>query len=291
MAVSDVCFGKINSMKKLIQRTISAAPHWISGLRPFGSIFTGMLAHIGYVLAKHPTNWLVVGLVTAITGVTMLENDYVDRRHDAQKENETFVLRNEKLYRNIVAALWYLLILISLYTSMDIGRQGILLFTGIGAGLIYSHTRKFLAVPGMIVACAGASPLLFPMLGGYGTMTHWYLFSGVAVFLFGREIIKDTEDRYIDRGWKNTLLTAGTLTEDTAPRVVSCFITLGLIMSLPLFGSLHLLSGIIYCLGLLFLAIAIYIFYRDSYIYLTGKTFMDWGMCAVVLAGSLAPLF
>lgn len=257
------------------------ALHLLKGFRPTVSIPAAMLVHVGYRLEHLPTNWGLVIIIFILTGLTMLQNDYFDREHDLKK-GKRFAYENPKFLLKFLVAGWTLTLLSA---ALYYPSQFIFLSLIAGIGFFYSFFRKITGLSHFTVAVLSASPLFLAEMYHSNQAVIWF---SVAVFLgiYAREALKDVEDRVIDQGYKNTLLTAEVLefnaVHENAAYII-CFAAAVPIMAMPHGQPLVVL--------LYFLAICMLI---TSAVLLSpckmtarGKQFFDAGMCVILIAFSI----
>ncbi len=179
----------------------------IMSLRPFATIPIALLTIFGYKIAGIPVNWPVVAEVFAIGCLTMLTNDYIDRDNDTKK-GKTFVKEHEKLFFKIVTIGWIAVTTISYLLYYPLASQNLLLLSLIVIGIGYSFARHITFLPTLLVAGAGASPILFGFIENH-TDAAFFSFIIVFVFMLASEILKDCADAESDEGYKTTLITGG----------------------------------------------------------------------------------
>ena len=179
----------------------------IMSLRPFATIPIALLTIFGYKIAGVPVNWPVVAEVFAIGCLTMLTNDYIDRDNDTKK-GKTFVKEHEKLFFKIVTIGWIAVTTISYLLYYPLASQNLLLLSLIVIGIGYSFARHITFLPTLLVAGAGASPILFGFIENH-TDAAFFSFIIVFVFMLASEILKDCADAESDEGYKTTLITGG----------------------------------------------------------------------------------
>ena len=173
----------------------------IRGLRLSVSIPAGILVHIGSRLDGIETNWLLAITISVICGLTMLTNDYLDRYHDRIKR-KTFAWDNDKLVRKCLIVGWSL----TATTIMFFLPHKEALITICVVCLLYSHARHICGLSILLTACISAGSVLLPSLGDSG-QSSIELSGGILIAIFGRELIKDAEDRDHDINYKQTFFT------------------------------------------------------------------------------------
>ena len=139
--------------------------------------------------------------------LTMLTNDYIDRDNDTKK-GKTFVKEHEKLFFKIVTIGWIAVTTISYLLYYPLASQNLLLLSLIVIGIGYSFARHITFLPTLLVAGAGASPILFGFIENH-TDAAFFSFIIVFVFMLASEILKDCADAESDEGYKTTLITGG----------------------------------------------------------------------------------
>lgn len=139
----------------------------------------------------------------------MLQNDWRDRYHDIRK-HKVVASEHPRAFCGLVLAFWAgCIVLITLVTTGNT-KAGFVLAVLALAGALYSETRKILFIPITLVSAVSATPALLPMAYGATRGKPLLLFLSAALIIFGRELTKDLEDMYIDKGYKLTIpLVAG----------------------------------------------------------------------------------
>ena len=173
----------------------------IRGLRLSVSIPAGILVHIGSRLNNIETNWLLVATISIICGLTMLTNDYYDRYHDRIKRRY-FAWENDKLVLTCVIAGWLLVF----GTTWIWLPHKLPLFIVCIVCIFYSISRYVYTLPILLTACVSASAVLLPALGD-NNHDSIDMFITVFIAIFGREILKDYENRTSDVKYKKTFFT------------------------------------------------------------------------------------
>jgi 4-hydroxybenzoate polyprenyltransferase len=134
----------------------------------------------------------------------MLQNDWRDRIHDAQK-NKKFVLENLDLFLTVLLLFWLtsvILVFLVFQTNILIGFSFLFILI---VGLIYSEVRRIPLASTILVALSCSSPILLPALMVKEIEIPWLIFSATFLFVFGREVMKDIDDVLIDKDYKWTL--------------------------------------------------------------------------------------
>lgn len=181
---------------------------YLKSVRPLASVFPGLLTLAAFRIASGSSRgaWGLAGAVVIISMAIMAQNDLRDRRHDAKK-GKCFVLENERSFKWFVTILWLAAGLAAWKASAgNVGYELLLGFMIVG-GLLYSEVHAVPMLPNTTVALMYISPALLPLfVYPHGSFTCWSLFLGMAPAVFGREMLKDFDDRAIDPGYKWTLL-------------------------------------------------------------------------------------
>lgn len=254
----------------------------VKGFRLTVSIPAAILVHIGYKIGGQSTEWGLVILLFFITGLVMLQNDYFDSEHD-KKKGKDFVSKNKSFIQIFLILSWCVVILSSL---LFFANQSVFVLPTIGIGIGYSFFRKVLLLPVFAVAILSASPLLLAKLWNSSTELLTF-FLCVFLAIFGREIIKDIEDKDIDKGYKNTLLTSNILSEKNATIFAGVLMGIGAIFSLSTAKHIDTLpSYLFYIVGFFLVMVSSFslICYRSS---TKGKKIFDSGMLLFLLALSI----
>jgi len=223
----------------------------IQSFRLSVSIPAALLVHVGFNISYQPTNWLLVATVLIGCASTMLQNDYFDKEHDKKKQ-KCFVSENSKLIFLILILMWSTVLGIIWLRLNDKLILSLLTFIG----LSYSFARHVLLFPSILVSLASAFPVLLPSIHIMQN-NNLILFIGVASAIFGRELLKDIEDKLVDSGYKKTLLSESIITEKFAHRLASLCILAGIICNLCLLKYLNA-KGLILCIaGTILLTVSI----------------------------------
>jgi 4-hydroxybenzoate polyprenyltransferase len=216
-----------------------------------------------------------------IAGLTMLQNDYFDRKHDIKKGRD-FVSKNENLVLLVVLIGWLGCMISSI---LFFESRALLLSIVIAIGIFYSFFKKIQLLPLITVAFVSASPIVvssFPNI----TRTQVILFCAVALSILGREILKDIEDKDIDVGYKATLPTSGWISEKQAYFIAGTSIVVGVTLSSFLIKSLTGFSYSFYMAGLAFMTTSVFfVFYFNEST--RAKKFFDLGMVSILVAFSI----
>lgn len=255
----------------------------IKGFRLSVSIPAASLVHIGYKLSGQNTDWFLVTILLIITGLVMLQNDYFDRDND-RKKGKNFAYENRNFLQIFLLISWSLVI-IAIFCLFTNQRVWLVFTIGIGIGIVYSFLRKKVLLPTITVALLSASPLF--LASGLDSSLKINLFAlTVFTVIFGRETLKDIEDKDIDKGYKNTLLTSGIFSERSAVIFAGVCISIGGILSLSIKSHLHGISYDLYILGLSSLVTSVFFLLEFSKVKI-GKNFFDGGMFLILIALSI----
>lgn len=255
----------------------------IKGFRLTVSIPAAILVHIGYKIAGEKTEWGLVVLLFFITGLVMLQNDYFDRDHD-KKKGKDFAYQYKNLLLTFLFFGWATVVFVSLLFPVS-QTVCLMLIIGIGIGITYSLLRKILLLPVFVVATLSASPLVIAR-ADKSSIQLMLLFFCVFLSIFGRELLKDIEDKEIDIGYKKTLLTAGIFSEKGANIFAGVCISLGAILSLSISKSITNFSYSLYLAGISLIVSCVFflIYFNKATL---GKRFFDGGMFLILLALSI----
>lgn len=134
----------------------------------------------------------------------MLQNDWRDRFHDAQK-NKRLVLENQKLFLAVLLIFWAISLFLVFFVFKTNTLVGFSFLSIMIVGLLYSEVRKIPLASTLLVAFSYSCPLLLPSLLMEETKIPWLIFSATFLFVFGREVMKDIDDALVDKNYKWTL--------------------------------------------------------------------------------------
>lgn len=178
--------------------------------RPLVSLYVFLLTILSF--AFYGTVPWSLALSTAlclavICSSIQLFNDYRDRKHDVRK-GKFFALQNSRLLLDF----WFLVNSAAAVSIMVVSSMstGVAIFCAViwVLGIAYSFLQKVFIVQNFIVALCASLPSLCGHVFYCGHDVGYrsgIIFVILLAIVFVREVIKDIQDRNIDRGWKNTL--------------------------------------------------------------------------------------
>lgn len=238
--------------------------------RPLVSLYVSLLTIMSFSFyGRLPWIFaLTVALCFAVISASIqVFNDYQDRNHDIKK-GKTFAYYNASLLFDFWLLISSLAVIPMIAISEISANVAILCAATWGLGILYSFLQKFFIVQNTIVALCASLPVLCGN-AFYGRLDIDYKSSLVFLFLlaivFVREVVKDIQDRKVDKGYKNTLpvLTADCTRSDDTFRVIKPpypSITIPIEITFPgflpeMFPTVHTISLIVgwaslLCLGL-----------------------------------------
>lgn len=162
------------------------------------------LAATALRIAGQPVSALTLAAVFLIFCAARMQNDWRDRRQDIKK-GKTFAARRPRLFASLLLANWAACgALIGLEALRSV-PLALLLAAMVVAGLVYSETRRVPWMPISISVITSASPAFIPSTLVPGAKPMLPLFAAAALFILGRELLKDLDDRPIDGGYKWTI--------------------------------------------------------------------------------------
>lgn len=182
---------------------------WIMATRPvIPSMASGLVVWSFHLTEQNLENaWLPALQVWVTAAATMVQNNYIDRFHDA-KEGRRYALEHP-ITSLVLAYVWW--IAAGVVTVINgISGGWIYLLVGIilyAIGSSYSYLRKYLMVPTLATSLAGAGVISYAWIS---SPSHWELgwcIPLVVCVLFPRELFKDLKQIVIDRFWKRTIAT------------------------------------------------------------------------------------
>lgn len=177
---------------------------WVKSLRLPIVFMAGALTLVSFRISHWDNIAFIIAIfIIAVASAIMAHNDWRDRFHDLKKGKD-FALIKSNSFLKFVIFLW--IISLCLATALLITNIyfGLLSFTIIVAGLIYSETRRIPFLPTIIVAITSASPVIYSIVLE-SSKSLWFLFIASALLIFSSEIIKDLSDIKNDLGYKRTL--------------------------------------------------------------------------------------
>lgn len=162
------------------------------------------LAATAYRLTKLPVPAWTLAAVLCIACATRLQNDWRDRYHDLQK-GKTLASAHPKPFMATVLSFWAVCSLLVTTIAIQNRTSALLLVALALAGLLYSEARRIPWAPILLSAIASASPAFLPSALEADVGRLLPLFAVAALLIFGREILKDLEDKTFDAGYKWTI--------------------------------------------------------------------------------------
>lgn len=180
---------------------------WIKSLRPRTVLMAGLLCIVGFKVGDVPIETaevLAVVFILIVGGFTMAINDWQDRFADFNG-GRRFVVQNSRAYYRFMIILGILTCTTSVILLMANFKYGILSFVLIFLGTMYGKIRKIPFTPGIYMAVCSVGPLLFSYLNSPTATSLNCILSGVLLYIYGRETLKDLEDRTQDKGTKWTI--------------------------------------------------------------------------------------
>jgi len=208
-----------------------------------------LLAIASCEILRVDTPWLAIGAIFCITIVTMVQNDWRDRHHDALK-GKVLALTKPKAFLSLLLVLWTVSCTLIILASVGNMYAGALLLFMALVALVYSETRQVPLLPTILVAVASASSVLLPLATRTTSGAIDLFFVSVLLIVFGREIFCDIQDKDIDGGYKVTLpLLVG---ERRAKAIAVIAIVCGLVLVATI--EYVVLPGVLLtCIGLMIL--------------------------------------
>ncbi len=245
---------------------------YAKSLRLSIAILSAFLAITGFRIAGMDINWVAIVAVLFVTSVTMVQNDWRDRVHDAQK-GKTLALNHEKAFLIWLIACWVACAIFITIATIQNSGVGLVLIILAFIALVYSETRRIPLVPIVLVVLASAAPAAMPIAAGVDSMRVWLLVFSAAFTIFGREITKDIDDVSIDPGYKWTIPLAVGVKYSRA--VAAIAITLGLVLAVKLSWA-ALPGAFVAVLGAIIVVRGVNL--------LTARRCLDVGMAAILFS-------
>ncbi|PIR75486.1 MAG: hypothetical protein CO030_00530 [Candidatus Magasanikbacteria bacterium CG_4_9_14_0_2_um_filter_42_11] len=181
--------------------------------RPGAGIFAALLTFVSFLLVKQPLPWLPM-LVTMfaydrLTRNIMTSNDIQDAAHDAKKGKRLALDHPRAIRKYWRRQARFILVLIAFIGVL--GNPFLAMFmTGVWLlGLGYSFKPKWYPWNNLTVAFCSGSPAFAGTIyhGGQGALAAWFVFAIFASIMWVREVYKDIEDKDVDPGYKQTMVT------------------------------------------------------------------------------------
>ncbi len=230
------------------------------------------LAVSAFRLARLQLSVLALASVFCIFCAARLQNDWRDRYQDV-KRGKSFAFAHAKLFLLCLLSCWAVCCLLVGAVALQNGPLALLLAAMGLAGLLYSETRKLPWVPILISAITSASPAFLPSTLEPDMDRMLPLFAAAALYIFGREILKDLEDVRFDEDYKWTIpLAYG----DRIARRLAVVSVAGACISVATISSLAVA-------GILAAAIGLVLFCRNISLG-TTMNWLDAGAALVILA-------
>ena len=261
---------------------------WIDSLRLSMTLPAAALVHMGFVLSGHPTNWLSVAIVFVVAVATMLQNDYDDRFHDFPK-GKRLAYHNPKIFRLVLFVLWTFVIIFSAKVLTDSHFQGFLLFVCTAIGIFYSYSRQVAFLPLFLMAFTSSLPALFALRLEISAILCIGLCIAVFSIIMGREIIKDFEDKDIDKGYKKTIFTEKIMSEKMAMKWSAVLILAGLLITFLFRPSHSDFASLLYWFGAVCCLVSIIGLWAGTNSTTAKKSVLDIGIGLIVISFSLLP--
>ncbi len=162
------------------------------------------LAASAFRLAKLPLSFVTLAAVFCLFCTVRLQNDWRDRFHDIKK-GKIFATARPKLFLLLLLLFWAVCAALIGLIALQNATLALLLTVIALAALLYSETRKLPWVPICLSAIMSAIPAFLPSAFRTDVDRLLPLFVAAALLIFGREILKDLEDKSIDPGYKWTI--------------------------------------------------------------------------------------
>ena len=195
----------LSMLEHSLQRRCRSVADHTAVLRPLWMACLAVgLAATAYRLTKLPMSAWTLAAVLCISCATRLQNDWRDRYHDLQK-GKTFAWAYPKLFVVTVLSFWTVCTLLLATIALRNRTSALLLVAAAIAGLLYSETRRIPWAPILLSAIASASPAFLPSTLKPEVGRLLPLFAVAVLLIFGREILKDVEDKKFDAGYKWTI--------------------------------------------------------------------------------------
>lgn len=146
----------------------------------------------------------VAAIILVGGAATQGYNGWVDRYHD-KKKGKTFVLENSKKFFVLLWSLWAVSLLLVAAVFVFVGfAYGVVSLVLVILGFLYTVVVRMPFIPGAYVAVVSTGPLVYALVS-HPTWQTGLLLIATALFILGRETLKDLDDMEIDEGYKWTL--------------------------------------------------------------------------------------
>jgi 4-hydroxybenzoate polyprenyltransferase len=179
----------------------------ISAGRPITGAYAFLLTIIGFRLggeARSLECGLAATIFAFVTMSIMIFNDYIDRNHD-RKKGKLAVSENPKKFLYYWCGLNILtLAVLAGLIWLNIWAALFCMLVWI-VGICYSFIPNWYLVQNLIVAACSASPVLCGYRKDSNLASIIIIFLLFASLIYISEIYKDTKDRVIDKGYKETM--------------------------------------------------------------------------------------
>ena len=172
---------------------------WLLVMRPTACLIPALLVVYSYYLCGKLVNLWAVLATFAIATFAMVLNAYSDRNYDQSKKTG-IALTNNQL--RLFTWFWAIIALIlSVFSVFYFGPDSLVLFVAFVISCTYVFMRSKLFWNNLWVAMANGVVILSP---GITEKSAIGLALGIAVIIFGREILKDIIDEEYDKHYKQT---------------------------------------------------------------------------------------
>lgn len=179
---------------------------YIKALRLPACIFAGITTFVSFRLTGNAAESLLPIFSTiTIYAAIMAQNDLRDRWND-KKKGKTFAFNNPVSFRRFTIMLWILAVIASGSLVLQNPCYLVIALPLIIIGLVYSELQQIPFISNILVALAMGLAVLYPVCNGKNIMILWLFAIFIAIAIFGREILKDFDDKEIDAGHKSTLI-------------------------------------------------------------------------------------
>lgn len=175
----------------------------VKSMRIITVLMAVFMTALSFKIADLPLPWYVLCFVFFAGCAVMVHNDLVDAEHDVAR-GKGFALTHKRNFRLFSWTLWGLAAVFAGITFRQNLSWGLLSAVLIVLGAFYQFTYTVPGLSALFVAGMAADAVLYSLLEK-PTWMGWVLFAGVAVFILGREILKDIIDLPWDVGYKRTL--------------------------------------------------------------------------------------
>lgn len=175
---------------------------------------------LGYISFRHvsiPVDMQILVALAFITGATMLQNGWRDRRHDLVKGKD-LALKRPIPYLILLVIFWILSVGAITMVSVEESVAALMLAGIAFVGVLYSEVRRIPLLSITLVTLTVGSATLIPVALGADFGELSLLFFATTLLMFGRENLHDIADQKADIDYKKTIpLVLG----DTLARIAS----------------------------------------------------------------------